>query len=197
MKKIFVSSVRAHARSIEAKDAYTAGHCDRVERFAELLARRLGGFDEKWIFNLRVAAILHDIGKLGVPDSILLSPHPLSEEEWQVMRQHTVIGERICRPLRSFKQVLPIIRYHHERWDGGGYPEGLKGESIPVTARVLQTVDVFDALCSRRPYKPPYSMTKVFDQMKDEARKGWRDPELVYEFIRLVEGKGLESPSNS
>ena len=184
------------ALGVEAKDPNTNGHCERLANYSTKLGAKLG-LDQDSLKALKRGGILHDIGKLGVPDSILLSPHPLSEEEWQVMRQHTVIGERICRPLRSFKQVLPIIRYHHERWDGGGYPEGLKGESIPVTARVLQTVDVFDALCSRRPYKPPYSMTKVFDQMKDEARKGWRDPELVYEFIRLVEGKGLESPSNS
>ena len=108
------------------------------------------------------------------------------------MRQHTLIGERICQPLRSFKQVLPIIRNHHERWDGGGYPDGLKGESIPITARILQTVDVFDALCSQRPYKPPLPLKAVLDHMNDEAKKGWRDRELLYEFIRLAESDELD-----
>ena len=181
------------ALGVEAKDPNTNGHCERLANYSIKLGATLG-LDQDSLKALKRGGILHDIGKLGLPDSILLSPHPLSEEEWLIMRQHTVIGERICRPLRSFKQVLPIIRYHHERWDGGGYPEGLKGESIPITARILQTVDVFDALCSRRPYKPPLSMDRVFDQMNDEAKKGWRDPTLVYEFIRLVEGKGLEQP---
>jgi len=127
-----------------------------------------------------------------VPDAILLSPKALSLEEWVLMRQHTLIGERICRPLRSFGQVLPIIRYHHERWDGGGYPDGLRGEEIPVTARILQIVDVFDALCSQRPYKPPFSVSAVLGQINEEAKNGWRDRELTFEFIRLVESQQLE-----
>ena len=109
-----------------------------------------------------------------------------------MMQQHTLIGERICTPLRNFKLVLPIIRNHHERWDGGGYPDGLRGEETPITARILQTVDVFDALCSQRPYKPPFPVKEVLDQMNEEARRGWRDRELIYEFIRMIEEKDPE-----
>jgi putative two-component system response regulator len=179
------------ALGVEAKDPNTIGHCERLARYSVKLGERLG-LEANALKALQRGGILHDIGKLGVPDAILLSPKSLSGDEWVVMRQHTLIGERICRPLKSFGQVLPIIRYHHERWDGGGYPDGLRGEEIPVTARILQIVDVFDALCSQRPYKPPFSVSAVLDQINEEARKGWRDRELTYEFIRLVESQQFE-----
>jgi putative two-component system response regulator len=179
------------ALGVEAKDPNTIGHCERLARYSVKLGERLS-LEASALKSLQRGGILHDIGKLGVPDAILLSPRPLSGEEWAVMRQHTLIGERICRPLRSFAQVLPIIRCHHERWDGGGYPDGLQGEEIPVTARILQIVDVFDALCSQRPYKPPFSVREVLKQLDAEATKGWRDPELTCEFIRLVESQQLQ-----
>ncbi len=179
------------ALGIEAKDPSTIGHCERLSRYSVRLAERLQ-LDSIALKALQRGGILHDIGKVGIPDSILLSPRALSSEERSVMQQHPVIGERICQPLRSFSQVLPIIRCHHERWDGSGYPDGLKGEEIPITARILQIVDVFDALCSQRPYKPSYSTNAVLRQMHEEAKQGWRDPELTYEFIRLVECRELE-----
>jgi putative two-component system response regulator len=179
------------ALGVEAKDPNTVGHCERLSRYSVWLGEKLG-LDSGSLKALQRGGILHDIGKLGIPDSILLSPNALSGEEWTVMRQHTLIGERICQPLRSFRPVLPIIRYHHERWDGGGYPDGLRGEEIPLTARILQMVDVFDALCSQRPYKPPYAVNTVLDRLRLEARQGWRDGDLTYEFIHLVETRQLE-----
>ena len=179
------------ALGVEAKDPNTIGHCERLARYSVKLGEELG-LEASALKALQRGGILHDVGKLGVPDAILLSSRPLSREEWTVMRQHPLIGERICRPLRSFVHVLPIIRNHHERWDGRGYPDGLRREEIPITARILQIVDVFDALCSQRPYKPPYSVSAVLEQIREEAKQGWRDPELAYEFIRLVESHQLE-----
>jgi putative two-component system response regulator len=179
------------ALGVEAKDPSTNGHCERLARYSVKLGEKLG-LDSNLLKALYRGGILHDIGKLCIPDAILLNPSALSDKEWELMRKHTLIGEHICQPLRNFKLVLPIIRNHHERWDGGGYPDGLKGADIPVTARILQTVDVFDALCSQRPYKPPFPMNKVFDQMFVEANMGWRDQELIYEFIHMVEKKDLE-----
>jgi putative two-component system response regulator len=179
------------ALGVEAKDPSTNGHCERLSSYSQLLGKRLG-LDAVQLRALQRGGVLHDIGKLGVPDAILLSPYSLSAAQWEIMRQHTVIGERICQPLRTFKNVLPIIRSHHERWDGGGYPDGLSRDEIPMTARILQTVDVFDALYSQRPYKPSYSLKEVHSTMNEEVKKGWRDGELLYEFFKLIESRELE-----
>jgi putative two-component system response regulator len=133
------------ARSIEGKDPYTHGHCERLSEYSTLLGEQLG-LPEDQITALRRAGVVHDIGKVAIPDSILLKPGRLTEEEWKIMREHPVVGERICAPLKSFRLVLPIIRHHHEKFDGSGYPDGLRGEAIPLAARVLQIVDVYDAL---------------------------------------------------
>jgi len=177
MKKIFVSSVRAHARSIEAKDAYTAGHCDRVERFAELLARRHGGFDEKWIFNLRVAAILHDIGKIGVRGAVLCKPAALDRDEYDEICTHPSIGGRIVRTLYGFN-IEPAVRHHHERFDGKGYPNGLKGSLIPLESRMILIADTFDAMTSDRPYRRAMSTSDALDELKRNAGTQF-DPALV------------------
>ncbi len=179
------------ALGVEAKDPSTNGHCERLSLYSQKLGERIG-LEAEELKALKRGGILHDIGKLGVPDSILLNPHSLSEPEWKVMKQHTVIGEKICQPLRSFKAVMPIIRSHHERWDGTGYPDGLRRDEIPVTARILQIVDIFDALCSRRPYKPALELKEVQKTMTEEARQGWRDKELLTEFFKMVEGRELE-----
>ena len=175
----------ALARSIEGKDPYTEGHCERLSDYATKLATRLGLPSEE-IDALRTAGVVHDIGKVAIPDAILLKKGPLDTEEMAVMRQHTIVGERICATLRSFKLVLPIIRSHHEKMDGTGYPDGLRGEEIPRTARVLQVVDVFDALATKRPYKPAFETPKVLAIMRDEVVKGWWDPEIFAEFEKMA-----------
>jgi putative two-component system response regulator len=173
------------ARSIEGKDPYTHGHCERLASYSAALAEHIG-LPEDQVIALRRAGVVHDIGKIAIPDSIILKPASLSPEEWKLVREHPVIGERICTPLKSFRMVLPIIRHHHEKLDGSGYPDGLKGDQIPVTARVLQIVDVYDALTTVRPYKPAFSITDALQTMKTEVSKGWWDPELFGEFEKFV-----------
>src|ERR1019366_5321397 len=131
---------------------------------------------------LRQGGIIHDIGKVAVPDHILLKPGPLTPEERKIMEQHTVVGERICSPLKSFRLVLPIIRHHHEKLDGSGYPDGFKGEGIPLTARILQTVDIYDALTTDRPYRKALTPQEGFAQMREEVKRGWWDAALIDEF---------------
>jgi putative two-component system response regulator len=173
------------ARSIEGKDPYTHNHCERLSEYSASLGEHLR-LPEEQITALRRAGVVHDIGKIAVPDSIILKPTALSPDEWKLMREHPVVGERICAPLKSFRSVLPIIRHHHEKFDGSGYPDGLAGETIPVTARVLQIVDVYDALTTVRPYKPAFSITDALQTMKQEVSKGWWDPQIFDEFERLV-----------
>jgi putative two-component system response regulator len=173
-------------RTVEAKDPYTQGHCDRLSTYSVALGRVLGLRADD-LTALERGGSLHDLGKIGIPDSILLKPSGLTGPEWAIMREHPVIGERICLPLRSLKRVLPIIRHHHERWDGGGYPDGLAGEAIPHTARILQVVDIFDALTTARPYKPALSQADALSMLRDEVARGWRDPGVVGPFIELVE----------
>jgi putative two-component system response regulator len=108
-------------------------------------------------------------------------------EEWEVMKSHVLIGEQICRPLRTMKEVLPLIRHHHERWDGSGYPDGLKGEEIPLVARIFQIIDIYDALTSERPYKRAFTVQEAISILREETDRGWRDPQLVeyfFEFLR-------------
>lgn len=175
----------ALARSIEGKDPYTEGHCERLSRYAVRLGERLG-LPPDHITALRRAGIVHDIGKVAVSEAILLKPGPLTQEEWEIMRRHPEDGERICSPLKSFRLVLPAIRHHHEKLDGSGYPDGLTGENIPLLARVIETVDVFDALSTNRPYRPALSPEESFAVMRKEAQRGWWDISLVEEFQAII-----------
>ena len=166
------------ARSIEAKDPYTEGHCDRLSRYSVALAAQLG-LPEVQRTALRRAGIVHDIGKVAVPEQILRKAGPLDAEEQRLMETHTLMGEHICAPLKSFRHVLPIIRWHHERCDGSGYPDHLKGDAIPLTARILQTVDVYDALTTDRPYRRALGQMEALAMMREEVERGWWDGALV------------------
>lgn len=182
------------ARSIEGKDPHTHGHCERLSDYSTRLAEYLG-LSQEQVTALRRAGIVHDVGKVAVPDAILLKRDRLTEDEWEVMRQHPAVGERICAPLKSFRLVLPIIRHHHEKYDGSGYPDGLRGEAIPVTARVLQIVDVYDALTTERPYKRAFSTDEALQIMREEVGKGWWDPEIFAKFNQFVTGSKTNSLS--
>ena len=173
------------ALSIEAKDRYTKGHCDRLSAYSEALGRRIGLPQEQCV-ALRRAGVVHDIGKIGVPEHILVKETPLTEPEWVIMKEHPVTGERICSPLRSFRFVLPIIRHHHEKLDGSGYPDGLKGDKIPLTARILQVTDIYDALVTNRPYRKAMSHDEAIRTLLSEARRGWWDSDLIKEFEALI-----------
>ena len=176
----------ALARSIEGKDPYTEGHCERLANYSSRLGRFLG-LSPPEVVALRRGGIVHDIGKVAVPDSILLKPGPLTSDEQKVMRQHTLAGERICAPLKSFQLVLPIIRHHHEKRDGSGYPDGLSGDEIPLTARILQIVDVYDALTTQRPYKRAIAPSEALRTMECEVERGWWDGLIFREFTQMLE----------
>jgi putative two-component system response regulator len=173
------------ALTIEAKDPYTEGHCDRLSKYSVAMGERLAVSDEILV-ALRRGGLIHDIGKLAVPEHILLKPGPLTPEERKVMEKHTTEGERICAPLRSFRHVLPIIRHHHEKLDGSGYPDGLKGEQIPLTARILQITDIYDALTTDRPYRQALTPDVAFDIMRKEVQRGWWDGSLLKDFEAVV-----------
>ncbi len=184
----------ALAQAIEQRDRYTGGHCERLAAYSVALARAIGlpGADQ---LALHRGGYLHDIGKVAIPDSILFKNGPLTSEEWRIMQTHTLRGEEICRHMKTLAPVLPIIRHHHERWDGSGYPDGLRGEDIPLLARILQLVDIYDALTTARPYKPAHSPAEALAVLEEEARRGWRDPELVGVFREI--SSGLFAPASA
>lgn len=176
------------ALSIEARDPYTRGHCERLAEMSVMLGKKLA-LPEEQITALRRAGIVHDIGKVAVPDTILLKPGPLTPGEIAVMRKHPVVGERICAPLKSLRFVLPIIRHHHEKRDGSGYPDGLSGEEIPLAARILQLADVYDALTTDRPYRTAVPSEVALAMMDEESRLGWWDHEFFAEFREMIRAR--------
>jgi putative two-component system response regulator len=171
--------------SVESRDPYTEGHCERLARRAADLGRHLR-LDEASIIALRRGGYLHDLGKIAVPDEILKKGSNLTPEEWAIMKQHPVTGENICRPLKSLRLVLPIIRHHHEHSDGSGYPDGLRKGQIPLLPRILQVVDVYDALRTARPYKPALGHEQAALTMRVEAQNGLWDEDLVAEFFAML-----------
>ncbi len=175
------------AQSVEQRDRNTARHCERLASYSVALGNALG-LPRSELLALYRGGYLHDIGKIAVPDAILFKGALLDDEEWFVMRSHTVKGEEICKQMRSLAPVLPIIRNHHERWNGSGYPDGLAGEAIPLLARILQVADIYDALTTERPYKPAFSHGDAIRVMEEEATRGWRDPELISLFAEIATG---------
>jgi putative two-component system response regulator len=187
------SVILSLALTVEARDPYTQGHCERLAGYAVALGRRLG-LPEEDLAALYRGGYLHDIGKIAIPDAILLKHGPLTPEEIGVMRQHPLIGDRLCGNLRALSRVRPIVRYHHERLDGSGYPEGLSGNAIPLLAQIISVVDVYDALTTERPYTVVRTPDGAYDELRLEAGRGWRDPAMVETFIDLGRAGELVPP---
>ncbi len=183
------------AQAVEARDQCTGQHCARLAQMSVQLGEALGLSRDDQVALYR-GAYLHDIGKISVPDAILFKRGSLTDDEWKIMRLHPVHGEEICRRMKSLAPVLPIIRHHHERLDGSGYPDGLKGEEVPLLARILQISDIYDALVTERPYKRALSTEEAIRTLEKEAQLGWRDAELVALFADLIQNNTFVSLTN-
>jgi putative two-component system response regulator len=178
------SVIMSLALVIEARDAYTDGHCQRLAGYATALGDALGLSDDDRAALFR-GGYLHDIGKVGIPDAVLLKTDRLTENEYRQIKTHPLIGDRLCGELRSLRQVRPIVRHHHERLDGSGYPDGLEGDAIPLLAQIMGIVDVYDAITTARPYKAAALPEQAFEELLKEVRRGWRRQDLVEAFIAL------------
>ncbi|WP_414552126.1 HD domain-containing phosphohydrolase [Anabaena sp. CCY 0017] len=176
------------ARAIESRDPNTGDHCERLVKLGQAFGEYLNLSRYK-IRDLMWGGYLHDIGKVGIPDGVLLKQGKLTPEDWVIMKQHVLIGEKICLPLRSMQGVIPIIRHHHERWDGSGYPDGLKEDDIPYLAQIFQIIDIYDALTSERPYKKAFTLEEAIYIIQQETDSGWRNPKLVQQFIEFIRSR--------
>ncbi len=176
------------ARVVEYRDYSTGAHCGRLSQMADVFGRSLG-LREVDIESLKRGAVMHDIGKVGISDSILAKNGPLTDKEWLIMQTHTIIGAKLLDRLKKMAPVIEIIRHHHERYDGTGYPDGLSGEDIPFLARVFQIMDIYDALSSKRPYKEAYAREIVIEKMKSETDDGKWDPKLMKAFLSILINK--------
>jgi putative two-component system response regulator len=183
--------LRSLALIIEARDQYTDGHCERLASYSVALGKTMGLPNDD-LSALERGGYLHDIGKIGIPDSVLLKPSALTTGEFELMKQHTVIGDRLCGELKSLRLVREIVRQHHERLDGSGYPDGLRGEEVSVLAQIVSTADLYDAMTTARPYREACSRDHAFDELRDEARRGLRSGRMVEAFIDLASSGGLE-----
>ena len=171
--------------AIDAKDTYTKGHSNSVSRYSEALARAVN-LPEAEVERIALGALLHDVGKIGIPENVLKKPTHLSEEEWEIMKQHPVIGaEKVLMPNEALRDLIPMVKYHHERWDGTGYPEKLKGEDIPLSARIVSVADAYHALISDRPYRKGLGVEKACEILKMGAGIQW-DRNLVRHFIQIA-----------
>jgi putative two-component system response regulator len=182
------------ARVVENRDAYTGHHGCRVAKAALRVGRELGLRDED-LKALRLGALFHDLGKIAVPDAVLRKPGPLTSEEYSVMKSHPGVGADLCRPLRTMKQIIPIIRHHHEKLDGSGYPDGLRGDEIPLIVRIVSVVDVYDALTTDRPYRAAYSAAEALRLLMSEVERGWWDADVVGCWARLLGSPTEERPA--
>ena len=179
------SIITTLATMIEARDGHSEGHCYRMANYAAALGRRLN-LDADDLQALRRGGMLHDIGMLAIPESVILKSGPLDPVEFDVVKTHTTVGDSLCANLRSLQAVRPIVRHHHERRDGSGYPDRLHGDEIPLLAQIISIVDVYDAVTTRRAYQSSKSADEAIGILRSEVDKGWRDHDLVEEFVTLI-----------
>jgi putative nucleotidyltransferase with HDIG domain len=181
LRLAYDATIEGWSRALDMRDKETEGHTLRVTEMALRLAEKMGMSDSEKV-NLRRGALLHDIGKMGVPDTVLLKPGPLTDDEWKIMRQHPTFAYEMLKPIDYLRPALDIPYCHHEKWDGSGYPRGLKGDAIPLAARVFAVIDVFDALTVDRPYRQAWQKEKVYTYIREHAGKHF-DPEVVAAFL--------------
>jgi len=184
MRSMYIGSIKALAQALDARDAYYKGHSDRVTRYAVSIARKMN-LPQGIIENIRYAAMIHDIGKIGIPDTILQKIEPLTKDEWERIREHPDIGEALISPIDFLENVTSLIKYHHERWDGKGYPEGLKGDEIPLGARIISIADSFDSMTSTRPYRKALTKKEAMDELIRQRGKQF-DPKIVDIFLDVL-----------
>jgi HD-GYP domain-containing protein (c-di-GMP phosphodiesterase class II) len=189
MQDTYLGTIQTLARAIDAKDPYTKGHSDRVTRYAVEIAREMK-LSESMIRNIEYAALIHDIGKIGIQETILTKKGKLSETEFEILKMHPLIGESIITPVKFLNGIAPLILYHHESFDGKGYLEGLRGEGIPLGARIIGVADAFDAMTSDRPYRKALTKEEAIKELERESGKRF-DPQVVRTFLRVLEKKEL------
>jgi len=192
-QELFLETIRTLAAAIDAKDPYTRGHSERVSSYSMAIAKHLGLSTEE-VFRVRTAAILHDVGKLGIRDEILLKPGGLDEQEYAEMRRHPEIGSQIMAPIRMLKDIIPGIRNHHETWEGTGYPDGLRGEEIPLVARIIGVADTFDAMTTNRPYQKAMSLEYVMARLRTLAGSRF-DPRVIEALSKAVAAGDITPPA--
>ncbi len=185
LQELFISSIKALANAIDARDPYTRGHSERVTEYAVAMAEEMK-LDREEIDRIRYAALLHDIGKINIPDHILNKPGKLTDEEFGLMKKHPVFGAQIMGPVKAFQKILPYMFHHHEKFSAKGYPYGIKGEEIPLPARIIAVADSFDAMTSDRPYRKALSLEAAIKELKDNSGTQF-DPDVVKAFIKLIE----------
>jgi len=175
------SVIMSLALTVEARDPYTRGHCQRLAAYALLIGQRIGASEEQ-LSALHRGGYLHDVGKIGIPDAVLFKPSGLTSDEYAVLKRHTSIGDRLCGDLRVLSLVRPIVRHHHERLDGSGYPDGLRGDAVPLLAQIISIVDEYDAITTSRPYRDALPLERGFEELARDVKIGRLNPDLVEVF---------------
>lgn len=187
LEKAYLESIETLRYTVEAKDPYTKGHSDRVAEFSVLIGKKLG-LSEEDLKTLRIGGLFHDIGKIGIPDSILLKDSRLTPDEYSEIKHHPSIGTHILSNATIFSNIIPIVKYHHERYDGRGYPENLKGEKIPFLARIATVADAFDAMSSKRTYRNNLEISTIIDEIKNNSGTQF-DPKIAEVFLDIIENE--------